>query len=53
VIVGGLMLAAITGNFLLTPHPAWLVVTTMAGIAAATWLAARLTWKRERPPGSA
>jgi hypothetical protein len=44
-IVGGLMLAATIFNFLLTPHPWWLVISTIAGIAAATWLAVKLTWK--------
>jgi len=44
-IVGALMLAATIFNFLMTPHPWWLVIATIAGIAAATWLAAKLTWK--------
>jgi hypothetical protein len=53
VIVGGLMLAATIGNFLLTPHPLWLVLSTMTGIVIATGLAAKLMWKPERPSASA
>jgi hypothetical protein len=49
VIVGGLMLAATIANFLMTPHPAWLVAATIILIVNATWVAAKLTWK----PGNA
>jgi hypothetical protein len=53
VIVGGLMLAATIVNFLMTPHPWWLVMATIIGIAGATWLAAKLLWKPVLPPTSA
>jgi hypothetical protein len=45
-IVGGCMLAATIANFLLTPYPSWVVVVDIAGIVAATWLAAKLMSKQ-------
>jgi hypothetical protein len=44
-LVGGLMLAASIANFLLTPHPWWVVAIAVLGIVGATWLAAKLLWK--------
>jgi hypothetical protein len=52
-IVGGLMLAAAIANFLMTPYPWWLVMATITGIVAATWLAAKLLWKPLAPASSA
>jgi predicted branched-subunit amino acid permease len=53
IIVGGLMLAATIANFLMTPHPAWLVAATIILIVNATWLAAKFTWKPGRAVTSA
>jgi hypothetical protein len=53
VVVGGLMLAAAIANFLITPYPWWLVVATIIGIVAATWIAAKYMWKPLAPTSSA
>jgi hypothetical protein len=41
-IVGALVLAATIVNFVLVPHPAWMVAAGVAGIAIAAYLAGRL-----------
>jgi hypothetical protein len=41
-IVGALVLAAAIVNFMLVPHPAWMVAAGVAGIAIAAYLAGRL-----------
>jgi hypothetical protein len=44
-IVGGLVLAATVANFTMIPHPAWVVIAAIAGIAGVTWLAIKLMWQ--------
>jgi hypothetical protein len=41
-IVGALVLAATIANFVLIPHPAWMVAAGVVGIAIAAYLAGRL-----------
>ena len=41
-VVGALVLAATIANVMLIPHPTWMVVAGVAGIAAAAWLAGRI-----------
>ena len=45
-IVGGFMLAASSANFLLTPHPSWVIAATILGIVAVTWFAKMLMFKQ-------
>ena len=40
--VTALFLAATAANFLMLPHPVWMIVTAVLAIAAAGWLATRL-----------
>lgn len=40
-VVTGLFLLATAGNFLMIPHPTWMVVTGIALIVAGGWLGAR------------
>lgn len=40
--VTALFALATAANFLMLPHPVWMIVTTAVAIAAAGWLAARL-----------
>ena len=41
-VVGALVLAATIANVMLIPHPAWMVVVGVAGIAAAAYAAGRI-----------
>jgi len=41
-VVAGLFLAATASNFLMFPHPTWMVAAAVALIVAAGWLGARL-----------
>jgi hypothetical protein len=41
-VVGALVLAATIANVMLIPHPTWMVVAGVAGIAIAAWIAGRL-----------
>jgi hypothetical protein len=41
-VVGGFILAATIANFILIPHPLWLVIATLAGIVLSTLLAMKL-----------
>lgn len=41
-VVGGIVLAATISNFIVIPHPLWLVIATLAGIVLSTLLAMRL-----------
>ena len=41
-IVGALVLAATIANFVLIPHPAWMIAAGVVGIAVAAYLAGRL-----------
>jgi len=40
--VGGIILAATISNFIVIPHPLWLVIATLTGIVLSTLLAMRL-----------
>ncbi len=41
-IVGGLVLAATIANLIMIPHPLWFSITSLIGIVASAWLAARI-----------
>lgn len=41
-LVGGLFLVATASNFVMIPHPAWMVLCAVVLIIAAVWLGARL-----------
>ena len=45
VVIGGIVLAASTANFILIPHPLWLSLVTLVGIVASAWLAMVLATK--------
>lgn len=45
-VVGVLVLAATIANFVLVPHPGWMVALALFAIAAATWLGARTGSRR-------
>ncbi len=41
-LVGALMLAATIANLLMIPHPAWVILSGLAGVPACAWLGARI-----------
>ena len=41
-VVTGLFLLATLGNFLMVPHPTWMVLSAIVAIVAAGWLGARV-----------
>lgn len=40
-VVGALMLAATIANLLMIPHPAWVILSGLAGVPLSAWLGAR------------
>lgn len=45
-VVTTIMLMLTTANFVMLPHPIWLVALCLVGIAGAGWFATRHGWKR-------
>jgi len=42
IIVGGMVFAATVANFIMLPHPLWLVFATLAGVVVSAWGAVRI-----------